>query len=170
MVFGCVGILAVAWLAASAIWSLGIIVFVTGSMAPSLPPGAAAITQTVDAADLAIGDIVTVRRPDANVQVTHRIVDIAVVAENPHARSLVLRGDANTDEDLQPYVVTEAARVIIGAPAIGGALIGAKTPAVMLGGAVVVALVVTWAWWPVSVRAESVEDEPDDERDLDGGT
>lgn len=154
-VFGCLGILTVAWLAASAVWSLGIIVFVTGSMAPSLPTGAAAVTQTVEASELAVGDIVTVRRPDANVQVTHRIVDIAPVAGNPDARSLTLRGDANANADLKPYVVTEAARVLVGAPGIGWVIIWAKTPAVMLGGAVLIAVVVAWALWPAPARAES---------------
>ncbi|MEV8273313.1 signal peptidase I [Microbacterium sp. NPDC077184] len=157
-VFGCLGILTVAWLAASAVWSLGIIVFVTGSMAPSLPTGAAAVTQTVEASDLAVGDIVTVRRPDANVQVTHRIVDIAPVVANPDARSLTLQGDANENADLKPYVVTEAARVLAGAPGIGWVIIWAKTPAVMLGGAVLVAFVVAWALWPAPARPTSEDD------------
>ncbi|MCC4247396.1 MULTISPECIES: signal peptidase I [Microbacterium] len=165
MAFGCLGILVVAWFAASALGSLGIIVFVTGSMAPSLPTGAAAITRVVDASELSVGDVVTVRRPDGNVQVTHRIVDIAPVGENPRARSLTLRGDANTAADLEPYVVTEAARVLVGAPAIGWLIIGAKTPAVMLGGAVLVAFVVAWALWPMPDRVNAGAYEPDDEPD-----
>ncbi|MDZ8201275.1 signal peptidase I [Microbacterium sp. SSW1-59] len=157
-VFGCIGILTVTWLAASAIWGLGIIVFVTGSMAPALPTGAAAVTQTVAAGDLSVGDIVTVRRPDANMQVTHRIVEIAPVAANPDARSLTLRGDANANADLEPYVVTEAARVLAGAPGVGWVVIWAKSPAVMLGGAILLAFVVAWALWPSPVRATSDDD------------
>lgn len=149
-VFGCLGILTLAWIAASAIWGLGIIVFVTGSMAPSLPTGAAAITQTVAAEELEIGDVVTVRRPDANSQVTHRIVEIGSVAGRPDARSLTLKGDDNAHADLTPYIVDEAQRVIIGAPGVGWVMIWAKTPVVMLGGAVLIAVVVAWALWPTS--------------------
>lgn len=164
LVFGCLGIVAVAWFAASALWSLGIIVFVTGSMAPSLPTGAAAVTRVVDASELAVGDIVTVRRPDANEQVTHRIVGIAPVADDPRARSLTLRGDANSAADLEPYIVTEAARVLVGLPVVGEVIIAAKTPGVMLGGAGLVAFVVTWALWPAPERAGADEDRSDPER------
>lgn len=160
---GCLGILTVVWLAASAVWGLGIIVFVTGSMSPSLPTGAAAITRTVDAADLAVGDVVTVRRPGNGAQVTHRIVAIAPVVGSPQARSLTLRGDANSAADLQPYVVTSAPRVLIGAPAAGWFVIGAKSPGVMLGGAVLIAFVVSWALWPTTRRTtDDDEEEPND--------
>lgn len=164
LVFGCLGIVAVAWFAASALWSLGIIVFVTGSMAPSLPTGAAAVTRVVDASELAVGDIVTVRRPDANVQVTHRIVGIAPVAGDPRARSLTLRGDANSAADLEPYIVTEAARVLVGLPVVGEVIVAAKTPAVMLTGAVLVAFVVAWALWPAPEQTEPDGDRSDHAR------
>lgn len=152
---GCLGILTVAWLVASAVWGLGIIVFMTGSMSPTLPTGAAAITQTVDAADLAVGDVVTVRRPGNGAQVTHRIVDIQPVAGDPQARSLTLRGDANDSADLRPYVVTSAARVLVGAPVAGSIITAAKAPAAMLGGSVLVAAVIAWALWPSSPRTQT---------------
>ncbi|BAJ75237.1 signal peptidase I [Microbacterium testaceum StLB037] len=157
---GCLGILIVAWLVASAVWGLGIIVFVTGSMSPTLPTGAAAITRTVDAADLAVGDVVTVRRPGNGAQVTHRIVEIAPVAGDPQARSLTLRGDANDSADLRPYIVTSAPRVLIGAPLAGSIITAAKTPAAMLGGSVLIAAVIAWALWPPSTRTSPDGDEP----------
>lgn len=157
---GCLGILTVAWLVASFIWGLGIIVFVTGSMSPSLPTGAAAVTQTVDAADLVIGDIVTVRRPGNGVQVTHRIIDIAPVAGDPQARSLTLRGDANDAADLQPYVVQSASRVLMGAPVLGTVITTAKTPAVMLTSAVLIAFVIAWALWPTPERTTRADTDP----------
>lgn len=157
---GCLGILTVAWLVASAVWGLGIIVFMTGSMSPTLPTGAAAITRTVDAADLAVGDVVTVRRPGNGAQVTHRIVDIAPVAGDPRARSLTLRGDANDSVDLRPYVVTSAPRVLVGAPVAGSVITAAKTPAAMLGGSSLIAAVIAWALWPTSTRASSDSADP----------
>ncbi|MBN9212201.1 MAG: hypothetical protein BGO45_14945 [Microbacterium sp. 71-36] len=157
---GCLGILTVAWLAASAVWGLGIIVFVTGSMSPTLPTGAAAITRTVDAVDLAVGDVVTVRRPGNGAQVTHRIIDIAPVAGDPQARSLTLRGDANDSADLRPYVVTSAPRVLVGAPGAGSIVTAAKTPVAMLGGSVLVAAVIAWALWPASVRTRADDADP----------
>ncbi|WP_167494234.1 signal peptidase I [Microbacterium hydrothermale] len=158
---GCLGILTVAWLVASAVGGLGIIVFVTGSMSPSLPTGAAAITRSVDAADLAVGDIVTVRRPGNGAQVTHRIVEIAPVAGDPRARSLVLRGDANQAADLQPYVVQSAPRVLIGAPLVGTIITTAKAPPVMLATAVLIAFVIAWALWPSAERVPHLDaDQP----------
>lgn len=157
---GCLGILTVAWLVASSVGGLGIIVFVTGSMSPSLPTGAAAITRSADAADLVVGDIVTVRRPGTGVQVTHRIVAIDPVDGDPRSRSLTLRGDANDAADLQPYVVQSAPRVLAGAPVLGTLITLAKTPAVMLASAVLIASVIVWALWPSPERTPRADTDP----------
>lgn len=147
-VLGVVGILTIVWLVMSAALGLSIIVFVTGSMAPSLPTGSAAVVREIPASELAIGDVVTVPRPDSATPVTHRVVAIDAVPGNTPARSLVLRGDANTIDDPEPYVVEEVRRVIVGAPGAGWVVIAAKTPAAMAGITLVVAAAVAWALWP----------------------
>lgn len=152
-VLGGVGILTVLWLAASAVFSLGTIVFVTGSMTPTMPTGAAAVTQLVPASALAPGDVVTVMRPGGNAPITHRIVEIAPVAGDGSARSLTLRGDANSIVDSDDYVVTEARRVIASAPGLGWAIIAAKTPAAALTLTSLVAVAIAWALWPAGERA-----------------
>ncbi|GAA2072388.1 signal peptidase I [Microbacterium hatanonis] len=149
-VLGVVGILTIVWLAASAALGLSIIVFVTGSMSPSLPTGSAAVVREVPASELAVGDVVTVPRPNSPAPVTHRIVAIDDVPGNVDARSLVLRGDANTIDDPDPYVVEDVRRVVVGAPGAGWVVIAAKTPAAMAGITLVVAGAIAWALWPAS--------------------
>ena len=147
---GTLGILAVVWLLVSWIFSLSVIVFVTGSMAPTMPTGTGAVIQTVPASELRVGDVVTVPRSLSGTPVTHRIVAIDDVPGNTDARSLVLRGDANTIDDPAPYVVEDARRVVVGAPGAGWVVIAAKTPAAMAGITLVVAGAVAWALWPTS--------------------
>ncbi|MFL2001805.1 MULTISPECIES: signal peptidase I [unclassified Microbacterium] len=147
-VLGVVGILTIVWLVASAALGLSIIVFVTGSMGPSLPTGSAAVVREVAASELAVGDIVTVPRPNSTAPVTHRVVAIDGVPGNAQARSLVLRGDANTIDDPDPYIVEDVRRVMVGAPGAGWVVIAAKTPAAMGGITLVVAAAVAWALWP----------------------
>lgn len=147
-ILGGIGILTIAWLAVSAAFGLSLIVFVTGSMSPTMPTGAVAITQNVTAASLEPGDVVTVTRPGGSTPVTHRIVEIAPVAGDADARALTLRGDANSVVDSDRYVVTETRRVIAAAPALGWAVIAAKTPTAILVLTFSVAAAIAWALWP----------------------
>ncbi len=142
-----VGAVAVAWAAASALFGLSIIVFATGSMAPTMPTGTAAIVHTVPAADLSVGDVVTVDQAASSLPVTHRIVGIEG-AGDAAARTLTLRGDDNDFNDSTTYTVTEAPRVVVAVPGAGTVLSALRSPAAMLGAAVVVAVLVTWALWP----------------------
>jgi len=146
-VFGVVGVVVIVWFICSLVFGLSLTAFVTGSMSPAMPAGAAAITQKVAASDLAVGDVVTVARRDG-VPVTHRIVEITPHDERADARVLVLRGDANNTDDADHYVVSEAPRVIASLPVAGNALLWLKTPAIAIGMIVVIAGVVVWALWP----------------------
>ncbi|SKC35786.1 signal peptidase I [Okibacterium fritillariae] len=154
LIAGIGGILSILWLVASLVFGLSIVIFMTGSMSPTLPTGAAAIVKdAVPAAELQVGDVVTVPREGQPLPVTHRIVDIAPVdplsGAGPEARELTLRGDDNDTNDRETYVVAAADRVIVGAPFIGHALTIMQTPiffgALTLG----VMLLVIWAFWPV---------------------
>ena len=107
-------------------WALSMtpLVFSSGSMSPAYDAGALGIARQVDAADLAVGDVVSVH-DDAGTRVTHRIVAI----EDQGGRAvLTLRGDANTVPDVQTYAVASADRVVLGVPYAGYVLNAAASP------------------------------------------
>jgi len=162
-VLGVVGVLTVAWLLVSWLLGLSLVVLVTGSMAPTMPTGSAALVHTVTAADLAVGDVVTVPRPNSATPVTHRIVQIDTVRGDSASRSLILQGDANDVVDSAPYVVDEAPRVVAAAPHLGWVVLWAKTPTVMLALALLIAGAIAWALWPTAPPAQAPE--PSDEKD-----
>ncbi|NYD68727.1 signal peptidase I [Agromyces atrinae] len=146
-IVGSLGIIAVVWFAVSAALSLSIVVFVTGSMAPTMPTGTAAIVQTVAASELAVGDVVTVTRPDTGTQVTHRIVAIDPAASSDE-RALTLRGDDNVNPDRDRYVVSETGRVVATLPGAGAIALALRSPLAMTAITLGAALVVAWGLWP----------------------
>jgi signal peptidase I len=125
---------------------LGVIVFRTGSMSPTIPTGAAALVRTEPADQVEVGDVVTVPSPLGTLPVTHRVVSTEQLADG--TTRLRLRGDANDAEDPFPYDVTEVRRVVVSAPGVGYALVRLGDPRVMGGVTVGVALLVGWALWP----------------------
>lgn len=107
-------------------WALNVtpLVFASGSMSPAYDAGALGIARQVDAADLRVGDVVSVH--DAGgARVTHRIV--AVDGRGDRA-VLTLRGDANAVSDVQTYDVGSADRVVLGVPYAGHVLNAAASP------------------------------------------
>lgn len=91
------------------------LVFRSGSMAPAIDTGALALVRTVPAADLRVGDVVSVE--DAGgTRVTHRVVSLATQGEQ---RQLILRGDANRTADREVHTVSEADLVIGSVPWAG---------------------------------------------------
>ncbi|KAA9087268.1 signal peptidase I [Microbacterium radiodurans] len=156
-VLGIVGIITIAWLIAAWLFGLSLVVFVTGSMTPTMPVGAAAISQATAAADLEVGDVVTVTRPDTGQPVTHRIVAIDTVTTSADARELTLQGDDNDFADTQTYRVDEAPRVLVSAPGVGSVVLWAQTPIVMIAGSILIASAIAWALWPTGNRREDAE-------------
>jgi signal peptidase len=146
---GVLGSLGLIWFALSLTFGLSITIFLTGSMAPTLPAGAAAVVvNDVPAAELEIGDIVTVPRPGEEIPVTHRIIAIDSVATDDNARTLTLQGDANDTPDLDAYEVTSVPRVLFGLAAAGSVILIAQTPLAIGLVTLLVALLVVWAFWP----------------------
>ena len=92
------------------------IVITSGSMEPTIATGALVLARSVPAADVEVGDVVTV--PTATgTRVTHRVVrvddggaDLAV---------LTLRGDANPAADPEQYPVSSADRMLLDVPLVG---------------------------------------------------
>jgi signal peptidase len=91
------------------------VVFRSGSMSPAIDTGALAISRTVDAADMKVGDVVTVHT-SKGIRVTHRI---QAMTRNGDQATLILRGDANTVPDEESYVVRSADRVLFDVPKAG---------------------------------------------------
>lgn len=125
-------------------FGLGVVRLATGSMTPAYPADALLVVQDVDARSVVPGDVVTVTR-DGAVPITHRVVS----AQNrPGGVDLVLRGDANTTNDPQPYRVRRVGLVLGGIPFGGTAFAAVQSPLGLGVATVVVALLVLWAWWP----------------------
>lgn len=162
------GLATVGWAVYSQSTGATIVVLKTGSMSPAMPQGSGAVSLPADAADLEIGDVVTVRLDDASTPVTHRVVRIDEVPGAPEARSLVLRGDANDTDDLYPYTVERVLRVAVPLPYAGAALSVMTGPWFLGGVVLVVGGLVVWAFWPAPV--DEIEQELADREHAGAGS
>ncbi len=134
------GLICVLAAAASFLFGIKPLVFRSGSMSPDIPTGALALSQATEAADLAIGDVVSVLDPQGT-RITHRIQEIA--STDGTTSVLILKGDANQDADISPYTVTEVDRVFFSVPGLGYAVSWLSSPmAIFLGGGLVGAVMV----------------------------
>jgi signal peptidase I len=97
----------------------------SGSMSPAIDAGALALARPASAADLRVGDIVSVEASDG-ARVTHRVASISY---DGGEASLTLRGDANLLADDETYRVDSADRVFLSVPRLGYAVAWLSTPA-----------------------------------------
>lgn len=160
-----VGVVVACWFIFSLATGAQLIVFKTGSMSPTMPTGAAAIVMPVEAGELAVGDVVTVQSHGSSLPVTHRIVAIEPSDAADGAAQLTLRGDANAENDHEPYVVTDAHRVVFSMPALGTIIGLAQTPIVMGVLVLVVAGLVVRAFWPQGSEGHEGEAGSHDDAD-----
>lgn len=109
------GVMSILLAASAMAFGITPLVFRSGSMAPAIRTGDLGIAQTAPAADLRVGDIVTVST-SGGLRVTHRIVELD---QTDSGALLVLQGDANEDPDPDPYAVAEAERLIFAIPRAG---------------------------------------------------
>lgn len=130
------GVICVLVAVAAYAFQVHLVVFRTGSMSPAIETGALAVSRTVPAADLAVGDVVTVRSATGQ-RITHRIQQVSAVGDGAR---LVLRGDANSVDDAQPYDVTEADRVVAAVPRAGYVVAWLSGPVGIFGGGLLVGL------------------------------
>lgn len=135
------GLVAVAAGVAVVLGGVSFLVFRSGSMAPEIETGAVALSRTVDAADIAPGDVVSVVAANGE-RVTHRVVSSTLHGDTA---SLVLQGDANEAADSEIYVVTSAERVVASVPYGGYVMAHVLTPPglVALGSLSVMLIVLT---------------------------
>lgn len=90
------------------------LIFLSGSMSPTIPAGSLALSRTIDADDIEVGDIVTV--PSNGTYLTHRVVE---VTHAPGKATVLLRGDGNEVADADVHQVTSAPRTEIWVPLLG---------------------------------------------------
>jgi signal peptidase len=160
------GLACILWLLASTFLGLRMLVFQTGSMAPTMPTGTAAIAQPVKGEDIAVGDVVMVERPGL-LPVTHRVMSVEPDPAVDGGVVLVLKGDANQVNDPSPYHVTGAVRVVFPIPGLGYVIELGKTPLFLGLTTLGLAGLVLWAFWPArpSDDAEEQRDETDHDDD-----
>lgn len=96
-----------------------------GSMGNSLPVGSVAVTKTIPAEAIAVGDVIAVGHGDHVPSVLHRVVAIEDV---PEGRLVITRGDANPTADPGPQLITgRGDRVVYYVPWAGYLLAAART-------------------------------------------
>ena len=142
------GVIAIGWGVATLFFGFSLITFATGSMAPTIPAGSIALVREVPAADLEVGQVVTLQRGGERLPITHRIIGIEA---NPAVRDgyiVSMQGDANTIPDTFPYYV-KSGKVVLFSAAGGQAVsdaIGSPTALVVVTAGA--GALVLWAFWP----------------------
>lgn len=91
---------------ASAVGLVQPLVVTSGSMEPGIATGDLLLAARTPVADVAVGDVLTVRSAVTDSFVTHRVTEVAPTG--PVSAELRLRGDANASEDGETYLVDGA--------------------------------------------------------------
>jgi signal peptidase I len=139
---------------AAVLFHVSLIMFKTGSMAPTIPAGSLAVVREVPVSEVRVGDVVTVER-EGKLPVTHRVTSVRLEGGSG---VLTMKGDANPVEDPAPYTVSTVRTVLWSAPGLAQWVAKASNPFVLGGVTLAVAALVTWVLWPRDERA----DEPDE--------
>ncbi|MFD8237474.1 MULTISPECIES: signal peptidase I [Actinomycetes] len=130
---------------ATVVFSISLVLFKTGSMSPAIPAGSLALVREIPAAEIQIGDVVTVNRP-GKLPITHRVQTITPA--QGEARTITMKGDANAEPDPAPYVVERVRVVLWSVPGLAYPLAAAANPVVLGATTLAVAALVTWVLWP----------------------
>jgi len=144
-VLAAAGALCILLVLAAVLFDVTLIMFSTGSMAPTIPEGSVAVVHQIPATQSEVGDIVTVQRPDA-MPITHRVVEI--LSTHGESVTFVMQGDANADPDPQPYTATSVRQVLVAVPGLARVIVWFQNPFVLGAITVAAAVLVTWAFWP----------------------
>lgn len=140
--------------------SITLIMFRTGSMAPTIPAGSVAVVQEVPASEIEVGDVVTVDRV-GDLPVTHRVTSISPGASDAE-RVITMRGDANASDDPYPYTVQTVRVVLFSVPGIASVIVAMGNPYVLGALTIAATTLVVWAFWPRSAdsRRRRTSEEP----------
>lgn len=130
--------------------NISLIMFRTGSMAPTIPAGSMAVVRQIPASEIRVGDITTISRGEGQLPVTHRVISAAPAGGG--AYTIHMQGDANDNPDPRSYEVTEARKVIWHVPGLAYVISTISQPIYMAGITVAASLLVVWAFWPRKQR------------------
>lgn len=142
------GVLCIALVVAAVLLDVSLVMFRTGSMAPTIPTGAVAVVREVPASTVRVGDVVTVDRP-SDLPVTHRVLTVEGTGAE---RTITMQGDANDSPDPFPYTVTTVRRVLWSVPGGARLIVAVSSPWVLGAVALGASALVTWAFWPRARR------------------
>lgn len=142
------------------VFDITIVMFRTGSMAPTIPAGSAALVREVPADQVQVGDVVTVDRP-GRLPITHRVVAATDLPGDDV--KLVLQGDANDAPDPTPYVVQTVRTVLFSVPGAAYVIAWLDDPIVLAGLTLAIALLVAWVFWPSRTESEHEQGRPSSE-------
>ena len=150
---------------AAALFDVRIILFSTGSMSPTIPAGSAALVRSIPAADVQIGDVVTIDRP-GQLPITHRVTGVEEIPDaSPTARRITMRGDANAVDDPFPYDVTSVRLVVFAVPGTAPVVAAFGNPWVLGALTIGATALVVVVFWP---RRSGAPDSDDDDEDGSG--
>lgn len=136
-----------------------LMMFSTGSMSPTIPAGSVAIVQEGPASEIEVGDVVTVDRGDL-LPVTHRVTSVEPGAVDDQ-RIITMRGDANEQDDPQPYTVETVRAVLFSIPGLANVIVWFGDPLVLGGITIAAALLVGWAFWPRAEKPRALAEYTD---------
>ncbi|MFL4480126.1 signal peptidase I [Paeniglutamicibacter sp. ORCA_105] len=128
------------------VFNVSLIMFKTGSMAPTIPAGSLAVVREIPAPEIRVGDVVTVDRPAA-LPITHRVTSVAG-GPSPAERVITMKGDANEAEDPGPYTVGNVRIVMGSVPNLAYGVVWLSSPWVLALLTLGASGLVTWAFWP----------------------
>ncbi|THE65581.1 signal peptidase I [Salinadaptatus halalkaliphilus] len=140
-------------------------VVLSGSMEPDISPGDVVIVEEADPALIEEGDVITYARSDAEIPVTHRVID---VREQGGEVAFQTQGDANPEPDTQLVPGENVlGSVAVTLPLIGYVIqFGGTTPGLLLLVGVPVGLLVLSEVWTM-LRAVDDDPEPLEETETD---
>ncbi|MGO3885732.1 MAG: signal peptidase I [Mycetocola sp.] len=139
-----VGVLCIGLFLAAVLGGYSLIMFKTGSMAPTVPAGSLALVHEIPAESIAVGDVVTVDRA-GELPVTHRVIEVVDRGETTAFR---MQGDANQTPDLDTYTATTVRAMVWSAPGLAHLVAAASQPWILGLITLGAAGLVTWAFWP----------------------
>ncbi|WP_087485840.1 signal peptidase I [Brachybacterium massiliense] len=158
------GALCVVLVILAVVFDISLILFRTGSMTPTIPQGSLAVVQEIPAAEVEVGDVVTVDREDA-LPITHRVTSVTELPDGQ--RQITMKGDANDAADTAPYTVAEVRQVLFSIPGLAKPVAALNSPYLLGGVTLAVSALVVWALWP---RGRPGTEQHDADADADADT
>lgn len=134
----------------------------TGSMRPAMDPGALAIVQPVDPADIQVGDVITYQlRPGEPDVVSHRVV--GVNAASGGGRTFIAQGDANAGPDAEAVIEAQIrGKIAYSVPWMGHVNSAINSQTRSTGLVLAAGALIGYGLWQVAsgIRSRRAEPEP----------